>query len=185
MLPNRDLDPILSVWQAELQYAVEAGVAPQIALGHSDNALTALVGTETLRRLVELRSDVTSPLVAAGGPSGAWLSPLTQPQNGVDARTPSMVTLFTGADAATHISSGATLPLHPTGLRPARERNLPAGYRDLLAPALQPALPLTWESLPWRLLEPHPEAAALPAGPWLGWLALGFSAVLILGALVL
>ena len=186
MVLKREIDPILAVWQAELHYAVEAGLAPQITLGGDSSSLSAIVALEALRALTESRGDSISPLVSAGGSSGAWLSALTQPPPASTSRLPAGTTLFTGADAASQLASGATLPLHPSGLRPARDRQLPGGYRDLLLPAVQPAIPFAWESLPLRALEPPAGGVAGYArGGWLGRAALVLAFILILGALIL
>lgn len=187
MAPNRTPDPILTEWTAELHYAIEAGVAPQVALGYSPGPLPALVGLDALRRLVDQRNDLTMPLVWAGGPSGAWLAALMQPQNGTPVHSPSLRTFYTGADPACHVSSGAMLPQHPAGFHAPDSRNLPAGYAGQIAPALQPAAPFAWESMPLRALEPVSGApVGLPtAGAWPGWLALALATILIVGSLLL
>ncbi len=207
MAPNRRADPILTEWQSELHYAIEAGASPQVALGYSTGVLPALVGLDALRRLIDQRQDVTVPLVAAGGPDGAWLAALTQPQNGAPLHSPAMVTLYTGADLGTHLAAGGTLPAPPAGTHPPSDRGLPRGFADRMAPALAPAAPFAWDLLPLRVLEPPrsdkggpgPERAGtaypgtegagalvgLPAGAAAGWLALALVALLIIGSLVL
>jgi hypothetical protein len=96
------------------------------------------------------------------------------------------VTLFGGPDEATQIAAAGTLPRPPAGLFPPGNRSLPNGFRPHVAPVLQPAAPAHWENLPARVLEPTPTAlGVMPAGPLLGWVALLFVALLILGALAL
>lgn len=188
MAPNRNAatqDPIVDRWQSHLQYAVEAGIAPQIALGQSADALTALIGLAALRLLLETCSDMSAPLLTSGGASGAWLAALMQPQNGVQAHSPTAVTIYLGADPASVVASTGTLPRTPFGLRPSADRGLPNGYRDAVAPALQPAAPFTWEALPLRTLEPVGGLLGLNAGGgWLGWLGLLLALALVIGALV-
>jgi hypothetical protein len=169
-----------------------------MALGSSNGVLPALAGLDALRRLVDKRNDMTTPLVSAGGPSGAWLAALAQPQNGTPVHSPSMHTLYTGDDPAAHLASGATLPRPPAGLRAPGSRNLPPGFAALIAPATQPAIPFAWESLPLRTLESAPPSAppsALPpgagqagllgAGRWGGWLGLALAALLIVGSILM
>jgi hypothetical protein len=188
MAPNRRTatqDPIVDRWQSHLQYAVEAGIAPHVALGQSADALTALIGLTALQLLIEARSDMSAPLLTAGGTSGAWLAALMQPQNGVAGHSPSALTIYLGADAASAIAAAGILPRPPAGLRPPADRALPVGFRDGAAPALQPASPFIWESLPLRALEPVGGLASIPTrGAWLGWLGLILALVLVVGALV-
>jgi hypothetical protein len=162
MAPNRTEDPILTEWQAELHHAIEAGASPQVALGYSAGVLPALVGLDALRRLIDQRRDVTAPLVTAGGPSGAWLSALAQPQNGTPLHSPGTITLYTGADPGTHLASGGTLPLPPTGVPARNDRGLPHGFAERAAPALAPAAPFAWELLPLRVLEPPRMESSVP-----------------------
>ncbi len=184
--PNPTFTRILADWQAEIQYAIEAGVAPALGAESGSSVGPALVGLEAVRLLAEARRDMTSPVVTAGGASGAWLSQLMQPQVGPLANSPSLVTLFAGADEATQIASAGTLPRAPAGLAPPGNRMLPNGYRPQVAPTLQPASPVTWESLPLQQLEIDANPlGALPAGAAAGWVALLFVALLILGALAL
>jgi hypothetical protein len=169
-----------------MQFAIEAGVAPALAVGGGSSVAPALVGLEAVRMLVEQRRDMTSPVATAGGGSGVWLSVLLQPQDGQAAHSPPLIALFSGPDEATQIASGGTLPKPPAGLFPPGNRGLPSGYRPHVAPSLQPASPLLWESLPIHELEPNDAPlGAMPAGPLLGWTALIFVALLILGALAL
>lgn len=188
MAPNRHAatqDPIVDRWQSHLQYAVEAGIAPQIALGQSADALTALVGLAALRLLIESRSDMSAPLLTAGGASGAWLAVLMQPQNGAPTHSPFAMTIFLGADPASVVASAGTLPRLPYGLRSPADRFLPVGFRDAIAPPLQPASPFTWESLPLRALEPVGGLMGLHVpGAWLGWLGLLLAIGLVVGALI-
>ncbi len=188
MAPNRPAatqDPIVDRWQAHLQYAVEAGIAPQIALGHSPDALTALIGLAALQLLIETRGDMSAPLLTTGGASGAWLAALMQAQNGAPGRSPSALAIYLGADSACTVASANILPHTPPGLRAPGDRALPVGFRDNFAPSLQPASPFTWESLPLRALEPVGGLPALHApGAWLAWLGLALALALVVGALV-
>ncbi len=188
MAPYRNAatqDPIVDRWQSHLQYAVEAGIAPHIALGLSADALTACIGLAALQLLIETRSDMSAPLITVGGASGAWLDALMLPQNGVAARSPSAQTLFMGVDPASALASAATLSRPPLGLRHPADRALPVGYRAAIAPVLQPASPFTWESLPLRALEPVGGLTGVnPHGSWFGWLGLILALALVVGALV-
>ncbi len=188
MAPNRHAatqDPIVDRWQSHLQYAVEAGTAPQIALGQSSDALTALIGLAALQLLIETRSDMSAPLLTAGGASGAWLGALMQPQNGAPAHSPSALNIYLGADEANAIAAAGTLPRPPFGLRAPADRGLPAGFRAAIAPPLQPGAPFTWESLPLRTLEPLGGLSGVNArGAWLAWLGFLLAVALVVGALV-
>jgi len=183
---DRALAPILAEWQAEIQFAVEAGVAPSLGVGGGSGVPATLVGLEAIRLLAEQRQDMTSPVVMAGGSNGAWLWVLMQPERGDAAQSPPLVALFSGQDEATQIATAGTLPRPPAGLFPPGNRSLPDGFRPHVAPALQSAAPLQWDTLSLHVLEPAPSAlGAMPMGPLSGWLALLFVALLILGALAL
>lgn len=186
MLSNSDLTPILNAWQSDLHFAVEAGIAPQIPLGSSLSPLTALPGLELLGNLAAQRTDMTTPTVLAGGTSASWLAALyTVSAASANRRSPAPVLLYSGADAATHMATAGTLLLHPARLRSTSDRALPAGYRDHVAPSLQPAAPITWENLSLRILEPAGTPTGLPAASlWLGWLAAALASIMILGALI-
>lgn len=202
MLAQRDQTPILQTWQSDLNYAVEAGIAPTIPLGVSDSALVALPSLSLLRHLSAQRTDMTVPIVLAGGGSGAWLTALlvdtesaATPVLGAEtddgARTPQErlspepVVVFSGADAATHMASSGILPKPPARLEPVTDRGLPAGVRDAVAPALQPAASMAWENMPFRILDSEGGATGLPAASrWIGWLAGVLTILMILGALI-
>jgi hypothetical protein len=187
-------------WQSDLNYAIEAGIAPIIPLGASDSALTALPSLLLLYDLAAQRTDITVPTALAGGSSGAWLAGLFAASdspglavqalqaNGTEKHTrvsPSPVVVYSGVDSATHMASAGILPRPPAGLLPLTDRGLPAGIRDMVAPSLQPAAPVTWENAPFRMLEPAESATGLPAASlWMGWLAGALTIIMILGALI-
>jgi hypothetical protein len=177
---------ILSDWQSEIQFAVEAGVAPSLSVGNADTLPAAMVGISAVRRLIEQRHDMTSPVLTVGGTSGAYPAILLMPQEGADQRAPSLVVLFSGIDEGTQIATASTLPKAPARLHQPGDRALPAGYRPYVSPSLQPASPLSWDNVPFRAMEPSEPTAsvdALPGGGLVGWLALLLVALLILGAL--
>lgn len=195
MIPSQDLEPILTIWRAQVHYAIEAGDAPDLAIGSSDEVLTTLAGEAALLAMAESRTDMTQPTVSTGGGTGAWLTAFarasaarapsdTSPRQ-IAPPAPPWITLYTGADAATHIASGQTLPHHPNGLRSLESRGVPAGFADALSPTLHPAAPLTWENLPFRALANGGVFPGLrAAGAWCGWLALILCVLLIAGAIL-
>ncbi len=186
MLPNREVEPIISAWQAQIHHAVEAGSAPELALGSSDDVLSTLVGHEALRATTETRTDMTQPLVTAGGASGAWLDALLMPNVGDGAPAPSWNTLYTGADPATHVATSLTTPQHPNGLRPPGDRALPSGIADMIAPALHPASPFNLDTMALRTLWPPGSLFGVRSGGrWLSWLGLLLAVALIAGAVLL
>lgn len=195
MIPAKDLEPILATWRNQVHYAIESGDAPDLALGSSDEVLTTLVGQEALRAIADSRTDMTEPIVSAGGAAGVWLAALLLPVDRaphdvqdvrpVRAAAPGWLTLYTGVDAATHVASGLTLPQHPNRLRPPGSRGVPGGFADSIAPTLRPATPTTWENLPLRTLASGASPLGLrSAGAWCGWLALLLCLLLVAGAIL-
>jgi len=199
VLTQNNHSSILHTWQSDLNYAIEAGIAPTIPLGASDSALTALPSLLLLYDLAAQRTDVTVPTALAGGSSGAWLAglfaagetagaPLESAADGLGSHSrlsPAPVVVYSGVDSATHIASAGILPRPPAGLLPVTDRGLPAGIRDMVAPSLQPAAPVTWENAPFRMLESAEGATGFPAASlWMGWLAGILTIIMILGALI-
>lgn len=200
MLAQSNHASTLHTWQSDLNYAIEAGIAPTIPLGASDTALTALPSLLLLYDLAAQRSDVNVPTALVGGSSAAWLAALFAAGEGAGLPvhspapdgagshsrvSPAPVVVFSGVDSATHIASAGILPRPPAGLLPVTDRGLPAGIRDMVAPSLQPAAPVTWENVPLRMLESPEGATGLPAASfWIGWLAGILTIIMILGALI-
>lgn len=199
MLARNDQAPVLHAWHSDLNDSIEAGIAPTIPLGMSDAALTALPSLSLLRDLAAQRTDMSVPTALAGGGSGAWLMALFINAESADGQPPATadgasaervspppVLSYAGADAATYMASAGILPRAPVGLQPVTDRGLPAGVRDAVAPALQPAAPVAWENVPFRLLETAGGATGLPAAsPLMGWLAGILVIAMILGALIM
>lgn len=202
MLSRSSHTPILHTWQSDLNYAIEAGIAPVIPLGGTDSTLTSLSSLSLLRELAAQRTDMTTPTVLAGGSNAVWLTALFlnaeaaragQSASGISLRegygaviaSPIPIVLFTGVDPAMQVASGGILPRTPAGLQPVTDRGLPIGVRELVAPALQPATPVTSENLPFRILEASGEGSGMPAASlWMGAVAAVMVLIMILGALI-
>jgi hypothetical protein len=183
LLPNEEPVSTLATWQSSLNEGVEAGIAPELAVGTTSATIPALTGVEALHRLSETRSDMTSPQVVAGGSTGVWLAALTLPQDEVPHHSPPVTTLFAGADTALYLATAGTQPIWVGGARKLGKRRLPEGYCELVAPGLQPGTPPSWETFAFRVLDATGQGqSARSSDRWLSWLALGLVLIMIVGA---
>lgn len=178
-------------WQIEIDHRLESGAAPVWIAGAPSALLPLATTILAYQSLAAQRSDITTPLVIAGGSGPGWLGLLlpSQPPR-TDAHSPEPTLLYGGADTATYL---ATLALVTPLAEPAAPRlGLTADLAAQFAPRLHPGAPLAWEALPFAEVGEHAGPSlenggdgANPGGDWVAWGVMVLAFCLVLSALLI
>jgi len=185
MLWNSSSQSTVDIWQAELEFALEAGDTPLLQVGGSQQTLTGLTSANALSILADHRNDLVRPVILIGGASSVWLTALfhSSPAN---AHVAAGAVLFAGADNATRIASHACAASTRSRLRRS-PGDAPAGLAELLLPDAFPGTPFGWDALAPAVLEmddyPSEVQSAhqsiAPHADWLAWLGTGIALALL------
>lgn len=190
MIWNSSAAAIAAAWQTEIETKLEAGATPLLQTGASSSLLAGAAPLMAYHQFAARRTDITTPLVVAGGSSPLWLGLLLAPDDTRGVPLPAVV--FGGPDLVSQfatvliLSSGALTAPSPirTGTPPAL-----AGF---YAPRLAPGAVTPWESLPFVEVGERPQLgpadAAVESDPtheWIAWGALLLALCLVLSALLI
>ena len=185
MLWNSSSQTAVDTWQAELEFALEAGDTPLLQLGGSQQALEGLTSANALDILAEQRSDLVCPVILIGGASSVWLAALFQ-SSPANTHVATGTVLFAGVDGATRIASSASAANARSRLRRS-PGDAPTGFVELLVPGTFPGAPCGWDALAPSVLEmgvfpPEMQSAYQPVAThadWLAWLGTGIALALL------
>lgn len=150
-------------WQQELDLSLETGESPVFDIGAATSGLEGMNGVLGLWRMDAGRRDLTAPVLAGGGMSGAWLAALhhLRPDD-TPSRSPSIATAYTAPDQAAHMASLTVWDTRRSAFR-RRPAEVPPWVQAAAIPDAVPGASASWETLPL--------SAAVPAGGRDGWLA--------------
>jgi hypothetical protein len=167
-------------WQTIIEHSLEAGQIPLFDLGASPGDLPGLATLMALLTFADQRTDVSSPLIIAGGNSVGWLVGLLY-QAQVP-RVPMLTSVYSGVDPSTHMASSALYTSQLSGL--------PASLAPYVAPEMHSGAPL-WDALPFALgaqpgrnLQTSADGAPTTTDSWLTWASVTLALALILLALL-
>ena len=185
MLWNSSSQSAVDSWQAELEFALEAGDTPLLQVGGSQQTLTGLTSANALAILAEHRNDLVRPVIVIGGASSVWLSALFQ-ASPANPHVATGAVLFAGTDNATRIASNACAPSTRSRLRRS-PGDAPAGFVEVLLPDAFPGAPFGWDALAPSVLEMDDLPVAAQSAhqsvathaDWLAWLGAGIALALI------
>lgn len=184
MLWNSSSQTAVDTWQAELEFALEAGDTPLLQVGGSQQTLAGLTSANALEILAEQRSDLVRPVILIGGASSIWLAALFQ-SSPANALVATGTVLYAGADGATRIASSASAANARSHLRRS-PGDAPTGFVELLVPGAFPGAPFGWDALAPSVLEvgvpPEMQSAHQPVAThadWLAWLGIGITLALL------
>lgn len=190
MVWNRSAAEITAAWQTEIETKLEAGATPLLVVGTSALALSGASTLLAYQQLAAERTDITSPLLIAGGSSALWLGLLLAPSTNRAAPLPTVV--YGGPDLATYAASVMTLSSGTMAAPALVQTGTPPAVADFFAPRLAPALTVPWEALPFvetgespRPALAGPMAISDPTGDWIAWGALLLALCLVLSALLI
>lgn len=187
----RSINEIAAAWDAEMAAKLEAGATPLMAAGAPTSLLPSLPALLAMQQSVRQRTDVTVPLLVAGGSSSAWAALFLAPQPvGDRPAAPEPAVIFAGADPVTyHASLGmiAADVATPLGMWAGTTPDVASRF----APRLLPGAVANWESLPCIEAGDRP---ALPADrplppdtltDWIGGGVMLLALCLVLSALLI
>ena len=168
-----------SQWQQTLDVSLETGEAPAFDLGAAPELLVGAPGLVAMERLDAERRDTVAAVALCGGSSPLWLASLLHLRpNETPDRSPATITVFCGADDATHLASLTTWDTRRSPFY-ARPSDLPPAMQPPFVPNRSGA-PF-WSTLPVTL-GAHPEGA--PRDGWTAWFAVVVALILLLIAFV-
>lgn len=187
---NRSAAEIAADWQTEVETKLEAGSTPLLTAGTPALALSGAATLLAYQQFAAQRTDITTPLVIAGGGSALWLGLLLAHSAERGAPLPTVV--YGGPDPATYLASVATLSSGALTAAPLVRPGTSPEAADFLAPRLAPGLSAPWEALPFVEIGERPRPALAgpaarpdPTGDWIAWGALLLALCLILSALLI
>jgi hypothetical protein len=187
---NRSAAEIAAAWQTELETKLEAGATPLLLAGTSALPISGASTLLAYQQFAAARTDITTPLLIAGGSSALWLGLLLAPGASRGAPLPTVV--YGGPDLATYLASVTTLSSGVPATPPLVQTGTPPEMTDFLSPRLAPALSAPWEALPFVEIGESPRPAlagpapsADPTGDWIAWGALLLALCLVLSALLI
>lgn len=177
-----------SQWQTTIERGVEAGQSPLFDLGASPGDLSGLAALLALLAFADQRTDVTAPVVIAGGNSVGWLVGLICQAHAP--RVPGLTSIYSGADPSTHMASSALYDSQLSAPRHPEQAGMPVYLAPYVAPDRHSSAPL-WDALPFAFGAPagrNPQATSdngpSIADPWLTWASVTLALALILLALL-
>jgi hypothetical protein len=185
MLWNSSSQTAVDTWQAELEFALEAGDTPLLQVGGNQQTLAGLTSANALEILAEQRSDLVCPVILIGGASSVWLAALFQ-SSPANAHVATSTVLFAGVDGSTRIASSASAANARSRLRRS-PGDAPTGFVELLLPDAFPGAPFGWDALApsivaMGVLPSEIQAANQPVAShadWLAWLGTGITLALL------
>lgn len=187
---NRSVAEIAAVWQTEVETKLEAGATPLLTTGTPASALSGTANLLAYQQFAAQRTDITLPLLIAGGGSALWLGLLLAPGASRGAPLPTVV--YGGPDPATYLASVAILSSGALTTPALVQSGTPPAMMDFLAPRLAPGLSTPWEALPLVEIGERPQPALAgtaaildPTGDWIAWGALLLALCLVLSALLI
>ena len=202
MFWNRSPSSIVQFWQDDAEQNIEAGSTPVIEFGVSNMPSDNTPAFLALQRWSVQRTDVSTPIIPAGGVGPLWMAAMMRPAPRYSqTHAPEPLVLYTGANDAEYLSSVTILhaAVAPSAPDTPRRAAIPGSY---FAPRSQPGMSIPWDSLPFlETYDPQPFAArgeapgdegagteeshGDPTQDWLAWTALLLALFLILLAVVL
>jgi hypothetical protein len=191
MMWNRTAAEIIAAWETEIEIKQEAGAAPLLNAGAPSSAYGGLTTLLAFQSWMAQRTDMSTPLLAAGGSSPLWLGLLLGPTGGAGAPEP--VVFFGGPDPATFQAGVATLTSGAATPPAMVAAGTPAEYTTWLAPRLQPGAVVPWEALPFVEIGERPQPGLVandsrpvdPIADWLAWGTMLLALCLVLSALLI
>ena len=153
---NRTVIDIVAAMQAEIETKLEMGGTPILLTGTPATTLDVAAMLLALQSATVQRTDLTRPLLLAGGGESGWLGLLLAPlpvANGPLPPEPRV--LYGGADDATYLATLATLPATQATLPTLAP---PVGLAATLTPRLYPGAATAWEALPLLEVGEQPQA---------------------------
>lgn len=175
-------------WQTTLERSLEAGQIPLIDLGASLGELPGLSALVALLTFASQRTDVTAPVVVAGGNSVAWLVALLD--HVYLPRVPGLTAIYGGAEPTTQMASSALYDSQLSAPLDAASTATPTYLTPYVLPQSSSAAP-RWEVLPFLLgglsrsaQQTVEDKFTMQADAWLTWASVSVALALILLALL-
>jgi hypothetical protein len=191
MMWNRTAAEITTAWETEIEIKQEAGATPLLNAGAATSAYGGLATLLAYQSWMARRTDMTTPVLAAGGSSPLWLGLLLGPTGGAGAPEPAVV--FGGPDPATFQAGVAALTSGAAAPPAVVAAGTPAEYTIWLAPSVQPGAVVPWEALPFVEIGERPQPGLVanelrpvdPTADWIAWGTMLLALCLVLSALLI
>ncbi len=187
---NRSASQIAAAWQTEIETKLEAGATPLLLTGTPSLALTGIIALPAYQQLMAQRTDITTPLLVAGGSSALWLGLILAPNERRSTPLPAVV--YGGPDPATYLANVQTLSTGRLAPPALAHSGAPAALAPFYAPRVTPAVPAAWETLPFVEVGEGPQPALAPstldtdpADDWIAWGTMLLALCLVLSALLI
>lgn len=190
MIWNSSSTKIATAWQTEIETKLEAGATPLIQTGAPSNLLAGVPPLMAYRQFAARRTDITTPLMVAGGSSPLWLGLLLAPDDGRGVPLPAVV--FGGPDPVNQFATVSTLSSGALTVPLPIRTGTPPALVSFYAPRLAPGAPAPWEALPFVEVGERPQLGPAdtavesdPTYEWIAWGVLLLALCLVLSALLI
>lgn len=165
MYRNRTPQQITQQWQDDVEQSIEAGATPVMELGAGDMPIEDLASLLAVQRWSALRTDLTVPILPAGGLGPQWLAALLRPAPHLSEDSPPQpVVAYAGAAEVEYLTAAALLhaAAGPPASRPGLSTTTAAIPVSYFLPQSQPGKSLSWDAQPFLHFHSSPTYVAPP-----------------------